>query len=109
MLLCVHENDILIYQNPFYSDCWVITVGMDEFPDNSSEINIFPNPANDRIEITVPENSQIEILNIEGQVMENLVAGDSQITVDVSAFAKGVYLIKILYEREVIFKRIIIE
>lgn len=62
-------------------------------------VNIYPNPANDKIEISLPEKSEIEILNIQGQLMKRIVASGATTNIDVSTFAKGMYFVKVKTEK----------
>ncbi|MFH0867197.1 MAG: T9SS type A sorting domain-containing protein, partial [Bacteroidota bacterium] len=61
-------------------------------------VNIYPNPANDKIEISFYKKSQIEILNIEGQLLKSMKANDTHAIIDISAFAKGMYFVKVKNE-----------
>ena len=55
---------------------------------------IYPNPANDKIEISTSQNSLIEILNFEGQALKSFYINNNPATIDISAFAKGMYYVK---------------
>jgi hypothetical protein len=55
---------------------------------------IYPNPANDKIEISTSQNSLIEILNFEGQALKSFYINNNPATIDISAFAKGMYFVK---------------
>jgi hypothetical protein len=57
-------------------------------------INIFPNPATEYLTIEAFQKSEIEILNIEGQIIKKIAATESLTTIDISDFAKGMYFIK---------------
>ncbi|MFM7106974.1 MAG: T9SS type A sorting domain-containing protein [Flavobacteriales bacterium] len=58
---------------------------------NSGEISIFPNPANDRIQIMASGKYQLQITDIQGRVIEtrSIIGGD---IIDVSEFPNGIYL-----------------
>jgi hypothetical protein len=69
------------------------TVGIDNIQED--HFSIFPNPAKDKIEITVPQKSEIQILNTEGQVLKNISGIQNQVSIDVSDLASGIYFIRI--------------
>jgi len=73
------------------------TSGINEFG-NSSDISIFPNPASNSITIETPQKSFIEILNPQGQLIQRINTCGNNLTIDVSAFAKGLYFVKIKTE-----------
>lgn len=87
------------------------TVAVNNVPIN--EINIYPNPVSG--EITISNSSlknleQIQIINQLGEVMPLLQAkcmAGSSITIDVSAFASGLYIVKMFGDDRVITKQLI--
>jgi hypothetical protein len=60
------------------------------------DLFIYPNPATDKIIIDTPQNSEIEILNTEGQVIENISSDNNPATIDISSLASGMYFVKII-------------
>jgi hypothetical protein len=95
--------------------------------DNSSDVNIgipldykvsspYPNPFNPvlNIELEIPDyiNININIYNIRGQLVENLVSNKSfipgyhKVTWDASEFSSGIYLMKIKSNEKSIIKKI---
>lgn len=80
----------------------------------STLITIYPNPANSRITIytngSVKEQSQLIITDILGNhVLKTKFANlNSEIKFDVSGFSNGVYLLKILTEKNIFSKKFII-
>lgn len=61
----------------------------------SRKINVYPNPTNNHLNITVAESSDIQICNIDGSVIFQLLLQANEIHVlDVNGFRPGVYLIK---------------
>jgi len=69
--------------------------GIDDQESNNQEFSVYPNPANEIIELSAPQNSQIEILNIEGQIIKSIIADENKTTVDVSNFVQGMYFVKV--------------
>jgi uncharacterized delta-60 repeat protein len=73
------------------------------------DFTIFPNPANDRIEISNPGKSEIQILNIEGQLLKRLTANENNVSVDISDLSKGLYFVKLISEEGICVKKFIKE
>jgi len=67
----------------------------------SNLFSIYPNPANNEIEISVPQKSftsaiSIEILNTTGQVLKSMNINNNHAKIDISGFASGMYFIKVI-------------
>lgn len=71
------------------------------------DIKIYPNPANDKIEIETPGQSEIEILNVQGQIIQTENTINTKATVDVSKLSGGVYFIKVKTNEVITVKKII--
>jgi hypothetical protein len=71
--------------------------------------SIYPNPANTKIEISVFQKSQIEILNADGQVLKRIFSNENHATIDISEFSKGVYFVKAKSEKGIAVKKLIKE
>ncbi len=76
------------------------------FNDN---LEIFPNPSIDKITINSLQNSTIEIFNIQGQLIKCINANESQTTIDVSGFARGMYFVKVKTESGIGVKKFVKE
>ncbi|MEX1001177.1 MAG: T9SS type A sorting domain-containing protein [Crocinitomicaceae bacterium] len=60
------------------------------------EMSVYPNPAQDIVNITLPNNiDQLLVLNTLGQTIQTIQQPKSTETINISAFEKGVYLIQI--------------
>jgi beta-glucanase (GH16 family) len=70
---------------------------------NSNAINeinliVFPNPMKDKLNLTIPENqigNRLTIYSILGQALNSYILNNKQTVLDVSAYQKGIYLLKI--------------
>lgn len=70
--------------------------------------SIYPNPANDKINIDLKDIGKIEIIDLEGNVIfkkDILKAGVNEI--DISHFSSGTYIIKYYSNKEVYFNKFI--
>ena len=80
---------------------------------NDSQIQVYPNPANDWLHIIFAEGNtfqQMQIVNAGGQLIykENMV-NSKDILLDVSAYPTGIYFLKIINEAKLVVKKILIE
>ena len=75
--------------------------GMEE-SSNSSNINIYPNPVEDFIRLSVLSNqpSAVKIYNISGMMIEELTFDANEIEINVSDYNPGTYLIE--FDNEII-------
>ncbi|MCK5840294.1 MAG: C10 family peptidase, partial [Bacteroidales bacterium] len=81
-----------------------------------SYFNMFPNPANDllNVEFILPETQKIElsILNLTGSVIYSealgQVEGRNTLSIDVSDLTPGVYLLRLVGDQGILNKRVIV-
>ena len=76
---------------------------------NSFPLSVYPNPATDNLTIEILQESEIEILNIQGQLIKTLAASSDKTSVDISSFHSGVYFVKIKTEKGIVVKKIVKE
>ena len=70
-----------------------LSVGIDETYISSDAFNIYPNPANDNINIYSTYNVTVQIINTQGQILHiGEYYGHNKI--DISTYPEGVYFIK---------------
>lgn len=80
----------------------VVVTGINSLTNNNN-IQLFPNPASDKVTITsnaaINSNVNVNIIDVAGRVAQttsyNNFAAKSQQTIDISKLAKGVYFVKI--------------
>ena len=73
------------------------TIGISEF---NGQLQIFPNPTNGKIEIRnvqMSGNTEVQVFDIFGNILINnkISANSSQITLNLSDFANGTYIIRV--------------
>lgn len=64
-------------------------------------LKVYPNPSNGLLTIEADQNqpiSTILVSDISGKVMQQLQGAGSTLQVDISNYASGIYLIKVLHE-----------
>jgi len=71
------------------------------------DVFIYPNPFSDIIQIEYSESANIEIINIQGQIIENLITKDTKTTIDLTKLSSGVYIIKAQTDKGVTIKKIL--
>lgn len=69
-------------------------------PNVSQTINIYPNPASDRVTLTFGDNLQksVSIISVIGSEVYARTTDNGSLTIDLSSVAKGVYFIRTQYE-----------
>jgi hypothetical protein len=105
--LCMSENGELVYRNPNYESCYLITIIK-----NTDEpiIKIYPNPAQNLLRIENIMNIEIKsisLTNTAGQIIKQFDSGETQL--DVTNINSGLYFLKIAYKKGVLVEKIMIE
>ncbi len=72
----------------------------------SEDISVYPNPANDIVNLNNVEGANIQVVDITGKVLVNMNAAQNSVAVDMSAFAQGTYIIRILNENGLTVKKV---
>jgi len=73
----------------------------------TDNISIYPNPANDKLQITGVTSGTVEIINTKGQIVTSLTAADTKTAIDISGLSDGVYIIKIMTDQGIVVKKLI--
>ncbi len=73
----------------------------------SSEIDVFPNPFSNKINIKNSKNSDISIYSVTGLIIKELSNINSEQEIDLSDLKSGIYFVKIKTDNSVIVKKII--
>ena len=60
---------------------------------SENKIIIYPNPANDKVEIYAPLIDEVEVFSLFGVCVEHIMAKRNVVTLDVSHYPNGVYII----------------
>lgn len=75
----------------------------------TSPIEIFPNPTHGLLNIQGENINEIEILDITGKVKNQLSTNTDQTSINLSAYSRGVYFIKITTDSNIETQKIILE
>jgi len=72
----------------------------------SQEISVYPNPTRDMVTLTNVEGANIQVVDITGKVLVNTNAAQNNISVDMSSFAQGTYIVRIMNEDGLTVKKV---
>lgn len=91
-----------------------VAVGIKEYSVLLNEINIYPNPANDKVIIYFPAysenyNAKIEILSVDGKILKINPIQEKTTHLDISDLSMGFFFIRTTNNGSIIVKRIIKE
>ena len=89
-------------------------LGIDDMMAQEGNINVYPNPANNKITIAnnkeIPEEAIISICQINGQlIMQDKFQNQKLIELDVSNLSNGIYLLKIETKEVMEVKKLVIQ
>lgn len=84
------------------------TLSLNDFK-NSSSLKLYPNPFNGVVNVDVVNSSKIEVYNLAGKLIKtkNINKGNSQL--DMTQYANGLYIVKVINETGTVYKKIIKE
>lgn len=102
--LCLTENDTLIYQNPEYSSCYIMT----EIEDAGNcivDIQIYPNPLKTYLSVIInndaEDNYYLSLYDLTGKhLMSHRIKKSTEI--DISKLNPGIYLYRITSTNDII-------
>lgn len=113
-LLCVKDNDTLLYQNPIHDNCyWGFIDGVHEI-DNQKDykIIIYPMPIHTSATIINENTSKpwtAKIINNLGQVIANYFVRDNSFIFSTEDINPGLYFLIVISDNRIITNKIIIE
>lgn len=83
--------------------------GINEINNSYNYISLFPNPAKDNITVFTRQKSNMDILNIQGQLIKTIPANNFKTTIDISEFVQGMYFLRIITEKGIAVKKFVKE
>lgn len=64
------------------------------------EVNVYPNPATSFVNVNLPENAELRIVNLSGQLVNYVQNTATTERIDLSNLANGVYFVQVLHDSE---------
>lgn len=112
-LRCYQDSDIGLYSTGIADSCDYVYIwtGIDNL-ESSDQIEMFPNPAQDFVEIIAKDYSSytIDLFDLNGSLLKSDKAFDSNLKLDLTPINKGVYVIRFQNNNQIIgYKKLIKE
>jgi hypothetical protein len=105
-LLCVHKDDDLIYINPNFDDCYIIT-NIHEI--NRKSIQVYPNPVKNILTIINPNRIKFKSISMIGLVGQKIQFDPKSSLLDISFLPAGLYLLKLSFDNDEMILKIVVE
>lgn len=93
-------------ESPVFIEAYNSTSVNDNVFDNN--IDIFPNPTNGIFTVEGTNIQLVEIINIKGQTIKQLSIDNEHLLINLSDRSKGIYFVKIVNDRGIIRKKIVL-
>jgi hypothetical protein len=112
---CIYER---FWVFKVYFDCSVEYVGsygdviyyMDVDHESEEKLHLYPNPATTSISLSgITENSEILMTDLHGKIIFRTITSDRNLTLDVSIFERGIYIVRVNSSRGTVVKRIVLQ
>lgn len=117
--ICVDDHAVpaLLAIGDYVGKCPKRRIGAPEASDENATLNVFPNPAQDRMTVTFQSsntnNFQMQLNDLTGRLIMSTfrpaVEGSNSVEIDVSSFAKGFYLLSLTTADENSLLRLVVE
>lgn len=95
-LLCCYDNEVLIYKNPEYQNCYYYSIktALITVNDSESGINVYLGTSSNDVFIKSPIDNCVKIFNSYGMFVEAIhVLANQGYNLNVVKYSKGIYVI----------------
>ena len=92
---------------PYCNSTPIIISALEEEFRINDKILVFPNPTNDKLNLSIEENAVIDIINIQGQIVYSKSLTEKSNSLDLSNLVSGVYTLKIKTDRGIAIRKLI--
>jgi hypothetical protein len=78
----------------------------------AANIAMWPNPANNQLNIALPSSTQtadVQIFDAQGRVVANTLVTSSTQNIDITAFEAGIYTVRVACDEQVFVQKVIVE
>jgi hypothetical protein len=110
-MLFASSNAPEVNKRPVIEICYKKNTAIQELKLNNS-ITLYPNPASDNITVEIAslaKTQTISIYNIQGQLLIQQPMMQAKTNIDISAFSKGLYFLKVENEKSIAVKKFVKE
>jgi hypothetical protein len=107
-LLCFEKDGILLFHNPYFTDCFENNPSGITEADLATRTNVFPNPTNSSL--LIKSNKEIvfvSLITAKGEIVINKHVGEKSFTIDISDFPAGLYTLILYTDEGILVKKII--
>lgn len=73
----------------------------------SEKVNIYPNPATIFVNVDVPDNSTVQLMNTMGQKVFELENVSNSVQLDIAGYETGIYFVRVINDGNSVTKRIL--
>lgn len=115
-MACIQQKDLYLYKTCDTCDCYSILVDIirsDLDEKSIGEINVYPNPFSDIINVdfaTSQTNGIVKILDVSGRVViEKRVNHNQSIQIDLAKVPSGIYIVSVEMNQKICYAKIIKE
>ena len=102
------DDDIVIYFDDIRVGDAPDDTSSEEPAFNANEIRVFPNPANQMVNVSAEAGSVVGLYSITGSLVEQKTAGQENVTFNVSGLSQGIYLIRVLQNGVPVSKKLMV-
>ncbi|MDR2010317.1 MAG: C25 family cysteine peptidase [Bacteroidales bacterium] len=73
-----------------------------------TNIEVYPNPTNNVLNILAPQNSNIGLINIIGQTVCNINSGKDIVRINMADYPDGTYFVRIVNNEQIVTKKVLV-
>ena len=105
------QSTISGYSNPISRNLPIAGNKNDESIAGSatSSVLVYPNPATDEIRVMAPNAQRIELLDLNGRVIQKINAQETETRIALNAIAQGVYLVRVHTSEHISITRVVVQ
>ncbi len=90
------------------SDSVVVQMGVDNSIIESGHVAVYPNPTHGLVIVRSQSGSTVVVTTTNGKVVEKLKMSSTKKSINLSKYGKGVYMIKVITENDVIIHKVVV-
>ena len=102
----VYNTEYACLDRKFYNGSGSKSDGQSYDENGNTIISIYPNPTNDKVYVQAQLGAKIQLFDLHGKLLSQKEALSNETAFDLSAYAKGVYLMKITTDEQVIAEQV---